>query len=95
MDIYRIIVKPLVTEKSTEMLQNGNWVSFQVHVDANKIQIREAVEKLFDVKVLRVNTGIVRGKQRRFGKSIGVTKSWKKAAIRLKDGDKIELFEGV
>ena len=95
MDIYRIIVKPLVTEKSTEILQDGNWVTFRVHMDANKIQIREAVEKIFDVKVLRVNTGIVRGKQRRFGKHVGVTKPWKKAVLRLKDGDKIELFEGV
>lgn len=95
MDIYRIIVKPLVTEKSTEILQDGNWVTFRVHMDANKIQIREAVEKIFDVNVLRVNTSIVRGKQRRFGKSVGVTKTWKKAVLRLKDGDKIELFEGV
>jgi large subunit ribosomal protein L23 len=94
MDIYRIIVKPLVTEKSTEILQDGNWVSFCVHLDANKIQIREAVEKIFDVTVLRVNTAIVRGKSRRFGKSMGVTKSWKKAVLRLKDGDKIEMFEG-
>ena len=95
MDIYKIIQKPLVTEKSTEILQDGNWVSFRVHLNANKIQIREAVEKIFDVNVLRVNTSIVRGKQRRFGKSVGVTKPWKKAVLRLKDGDKIELFEGV
>jgi large subunit ribosomal protein L23 len=94
MDIYRIIVKPLVTEKSTEILNDGNWVSFGVHLDANKIQIREAVEKLFDVTVLRVNTSVVRGKQRRFGKHVGMTKSWKKAVLRLKDGDKIEMFEG-
>ena len=95
MDIYKIIVKPLVTEKSTEILQDGNWDSFHVHIDANPLQLSAAVETIFDVKVLRVNTGIVRGKQRRFGKSLGVTQSWQTAVLRLKDGDKIELFEGV
>ncbi|MFQ5450586.1 MAG: 50S ribosomal protein L23 [Nitrospinaceae bacterium] len=95
MDAHRIIEKPLVTEKTTEMQQDGNWVSFRVHIHANKIQIRRAVENIFSVKVLQVNTGVVRGKRRRFGKAMGQTKNWKKAMVRLKEGDKIEMFEGV
>ncbi len=95
MDSYRIIQKPLVTEKSTAMQEDGNWLAFRVHPDANKIQIKEAIEKIFDVTVLHVNTLNVRGKAKRFGKNMGVSKGWKKAMLRLKDGDKIEMFEGV
>ena len=91
---YQILKKPLITEKSTQMLADGNWVAFQVHSQANKIQIKEAVEKVFSVTVTRVNTLIVPGKYRRFGKAVGHTKPWKKAMLRLKEGDKIELFEG-
>ena len=95
MEIYRVINKPLVTEKGTTMLGEGNWVTFKVHMDANKIQIREAIQKLFSVSVLRVNTQIVRGTRKRFGKTMGHTKAWKKAMAQLKEGDKIEIFEGV
>ena len=94
LDRYQILKKPLITEKSTKMLTEGNWVAFQVHPRANKIQIKETVEKLFNVKVTKVNTLVVPGKYRRFGRTIGHTKSWKKAMLRLKEGDKIELFEG-
>ena len=68
MDIYQIIEKPLVTEKGSDMLSSGNWVVFRVHLEANKIQIRDAVQKVFDVKVLHVNTQVVQGKRKRFGK---------------------------
>ena len=95
MDKYQIIEKPLVTEKGSDMLAEGNWVVFRVHLAANKIQIREAVQKIFDVKVLHVNTQVVRGKRKRFGKTVGQSKTWKKAMVRLKEGDKIEIFEGV
>ena len=95
MDIYQIIEKPLVTEKGSEMLANGNWVAFRVHLEANKIQIREAVQKIFDVKVLHVNTQVVQGKRKRFGKNIGQSKTWKKAMVQLEEGEKIEIFEGV
>ena len=95
MDIYQVINKPLVTEKGTTMLSDGNWVTFKVHMDANKIQIREAVQKIFSVSVLKVNTQIVRGARKRFGKTMGYTKAWKKAMVQLKEGDKIEIFEGV
>ena len=91
---YKVLKKPLITEKSTQMLAEGNWVAFQVHSKANKIQIKNAVEKIFGVTVTRVNTLVVPGKYRRFGRTIGHTKSWKKAMLRLKEGDKIELFEG-
>ena len=95
MDMYQEVIKPLVTEKGTMMLSEGNWVTFNVHMSANKIQIREAVQKIFSVSVLRVNTQIVRGTRRRFGRTMGHTKAWKKAMVQLKEGDKIEIFEGV
>ena len=95
MDMYQIVKKPLVTEKGTVMLSEGNWVTFKVHLDANKIEIREAVQKIFTVSVLRVNTQIVRGKRKRFGRAMGQSKAWKKAIVQLKEGDKIEIFEGV
>ena len=95
MDMYKIVKKPLVTEKGTVMLSEGNRVTFKVHLDANKIEIREAVQKIFSVTVLQVNTQVVRGKRKRFGKAMGQTRSWKKAMVQLKEGDKIEIFEGV
>ena len=95
MDMYQVIVKPLVTEKGTTMLSEGNWVTFKVHSDANKIEIKEAVQKIFSVSVLQVNTQIVRGKRKRFGRTMGQSKAWKKAMVQLKEGDKIEIFEGV
>ena len=91
---FQILKKPLVTEKSTKMLAEGNWVAFQVNPQANKIQIKNAVEKVFSVTVTKVNTLVVPGKYRRFGRTVGHTKSWKKAMLRLKEGDKIEFFEG-
>ena len=69
MDMYQVVIKPLVTEKGTMMLSEGNWVTFRVHPDANKIEVREAIQKIFSVSVLQVNTQIVRGKRRRFGKT--------------------------
>ena len=75
MDMYQVVIKPLVTEKGTMMLSEGNWVTFRVHPDANKIEGREAVQKIFGVSVLQVNTQIVRGKRRRFGKTMGQSKA--------------------
>ena len=95
MDMYQVVIKPLVTEKGTMMLSEGNWVTFRVHPDANKIEVREAIQKIFSVSVLQVNTQIVRGKRKRFGKTMGQSKAWKKAMVQLKEGDKIEIFEGV
>jgi large subunit ribosomal protein L23 len=95
MDAYRVIQKPLVTEKSTALQEDGNWLAFRVHPDANKIEIKAAIEKIFNVTVLQVNTLNVQGKSKRFGRTMGVSQGWKKAMLRLKDGDKIEMFEGV
>ncbi|MDP7552121.1 MAG: 50S ribosomal protein L23 [Nitrospinaceae bacterium] len=91
---FQILKKPLVTEKSTQLLADGNWVCFRVDSSANKIQVKQAVEKIFNVTVLQVNTMVVSGKNRRFGQNVGRTKPWKKAMLRLKEGDKIDLFEG-
>ena len=93
-DHFQILKKPLVTEKSTQLLADGNWVCFRVDSSANKIQVKQAVEKIFNVTVLQVNTMVVSGKNRRFGQNVGQTKPWKKAMLRLKEGDKIDLFEG-
>jgi large subunit ribosomal protein L23 len=93
-ETYRVLEKPLVTEKGTLMTESGNWVTFQVNRQANKLQIKEAVESMFKVSVLQVNTLNVKPKYRRFGRFVGKTKQWKKAMVLLKDGDKIDFFEG-
>lgn len=93
-DLYGIIQKPLITEKSTLLLQETNRVSFMVRKDANKMKIKEAVEKVFKVTVLQVNTVNIKGREKMFGRRVGRTQDWKKAVLRLKEGDKIEFFEG-
>ncbi len=93
--LYQILEKPLVTEKSSQALAETNRVSFRVRRFANKLQIKEAVEKIFSVTVLDVHTLVVKGKKKRFGRQMGMSKDWKKAIVRLKEGDKIEIFEGV
>lgn len=77
-----IILRPVVTEKSNENLQSGRY-TFEVKRNATKIQIAHAVERLFDVKVLRVNTLNVRGKKKRVGASQGMTSNWKKAIVTI------------
>ena len=91
---YTVIVRPLVTEKST-LLSSFNKYAFEVMPHANKVQIKQAVEVAFKVRVSAVNTCNVRGKVRRFGRRQSVGRSWKKAIVTLKEGYKIELFEGV
>ncbi len=93
--LYQILEKPLVTEKSAQALAEFNRVSFRVRRFANKLQIKEAVEKIFSVTVLDVHTLVVKGKRKRFGRQMGMSKNWKKAIVRLKEGDKIDIFEGV
>jgi large subunit ribosomal protein L23 len=87
-----IIIAPIITEKSYKLAQEQNKYTFKVHPDANKIEIKNAVEKLFKVKVTSVNTINVKPKRKRLGKFEGKTSSWKKAIVTLKEGDKIELF---
>ncbi len=87
-----VIVKPIITEKSSLISVNNKYV-FQVSTNVNKIEIRNAIERLFNVKVTGVNTLNVKGKKKRLGRFEGVTASWKKAVVTLKDGYKIENFE--
>ncbi|MDH5458333.1 MAG: 50S ribosomal protein L23 [Nitrospinota bacterium] len=92
---YSILEKPLITEKSTMMQEHGNRVMFQVNRNANKLQIKEAVQNIFNVTVLDVNTINVKPKSKRFGRHQGHTKAWKKAIVLLKEGDRIDFFDGV
>ena len=90
-----IIVAPIVTEKSSSDIQNGKY-TFEVNKKATKIEIANAVEKLFGVKVLRVNTISVKGKQKRVGAHVGMTPDWKKAIVTIdtNPGDKTYLSKG-
>ncbi|MFA6431185.1 MAG: 50S ribosomal protein L23 [Candidatus Margulisiibacteriota bacterium] len=92
MDLEQIIVKPIVTEKSVTHRQKGVYV-FKVLLDANKIQVKQAVEKMFKVKVKGVNTTFIRGKRRVVGRSAGTTSRWKKAYVTLESGQKIQEIE--
>jgi large subunit ribosomal protein L23 len=91
---YAVLVRPLITEKSTTLAGQDKYV-FEVDVRSNKKQIKEAVELAFGVSVRAVNTMNVKGKPRRFGRAVTVQKSWKKAIVTLTAGDTIELFEGI
>jgi len=94
MHLYEVLRRPLITEKNSA-LQAQNKYAFEVAEEANKPQVKQAVEKAFKVKVNAVNVITVPGKMRRVGRQIVLTKSWKKAIVTLKPGDKIEIFEGV
>ncbi|WP_028517926.1 50S ribosomal protein L23 [Ruminococcus flavefaciens] len=90
-----IILKPVITEKSMDDLQTGKY-TFKVAKDANKSEIKKAVEELFDVKVAKVNTINCNGRAKRVGRFFGKTPDWKKAIITLTEGSKaIEFFEGM
>ena len=94
MHSYDVLRRPVITEKNT-MLVEQNKYTFEVAREANKPQIKEAVEKAFKVKVVSVNVIHVPGKMRRAGRRRGMTSAWKKAVVTLEQGQKIELFEGV
>mgnify|MGYP001604494421 CR=1 FL=1 len=87
-----IVLKPVVTEKTLGDAERNNSYTFRVRENANKVQIREAIEHLFKVKVTDVRTQKYAGKQRRMGRSVGTTSSWKKAVVRVKDGDTIDFY---
>jgi large subunit ribosomal protein L23 len=91
---YQVIVRPLITEKAT-ILAGENKYAFEVDTRSNKRQIKDAIQKAFDVQVLKVNTMNVRGKSRRSGRRITRTRDWKKAIVTLVEGDKISFFEGI
>jgi len=92
--IHRTIVRPVITEKTSAAYQDRGEYVFQVHPDATKTQIRSAIEQLFGVKVTGVWTSNQRGKTKRVGNNIGRKPNWKKAIVKLREGDTIEIFEG-
>jgi len=96
LDAFSTIIRPVVSEKSTVLGDQGKYI-FEVAPDANKIQIKRAVEEAFankKVQVSAVNIMHVTGKQRRRGRSVGMTRSWKKAVVTLRAGQRLDLFRG-
>jgi len=92
---YEVIKKPMITEKSTIQKETCNQVCFEVDRRANRVEIRHAVEKLFNVRVADVRTMQVKGKVKQRGRIVGKRRDWKKANVKLMPGEKIEFFEGV
>ena len=91
-NFYNIVIRPLVTEKGTHQSQTRNAYAFQVATEANKVQIRHAVEKIYGVRVVDVRTAMRKGKPRRTGYRWGATSHWKKAVVVLHQDDHIDLF---
>jgi large subunit ribosomal protein L23 len=95
MNIHEVIVKPVVTEKGVDKKDSERTLCFQVHLDANKTQVKAAVERLFKVKVEEVRTATFDGKLRRRGRFAGYRPDWKKAYVKLKAGQKVPDFAEV
>jgi large subunit ribosomal protein L23 len=91
----KVIIRPLLTEKNAMLKETLNKVAFEVATDANKIEVKKAVEEAFKVSVDSVNILNVRGKVKRLGRNFGKRRDWKKAVVTLKEGNIIEFFEGV
>jgi len=94
-NLYDVLVAPLLTEKGTKLKEAGNKVVFEVARDANKIEIKKAVEEIFKVKVGRVTTMNCKGKKKRYGKHEDTRPDWKKAIVTLEKGEKLDFVEGV
>lgn len=94
MDASQVVIRPVVSEKSFVQAEIGKY-TFRVHADAHKTQIRQAVEQLFDVRVLNVRTVSVKSKPKRRGLYAGRTRTWKKAIVQLQAGDSIPIFQGL
>ena len=92
---YDIIKRPVITEKTSIQKEDANQVTFEVDRRANRIEIRRAVEKIFNVRVADVRTMQVKGKVKRRGRTLGKRKDWKKAIVTLMPGERIEFFDGV
>ncbi len=90
--LYEIIRKPLISEKANLLKENSQIVTFEVNRNANKIEIKQAVEKAFDVKVKAVNTMQFRGKIKRVGLNMGQRNNWKKAYVTLEEGQNIDFY---
>jgi large subunit ribosomal protein L23 len=93
-NIYRTVVKPVVTEKSSAAYGARKEYAFEVHPEATKPEIRDAIEQLFGVRVAKVRTLQQRAKRRAMGRTHGIRPGWKKAYVMLHEGDEIEIFEG-
>ncbi len=91
----QIVIRPVVTEESAMLQETDRTYTFIVAKDANKIEIKHAVQSLFDVKVEGVRTAVYRGKWRRMGRSEGRKPSYKKAIVKLAEGDTIDVYEGI
>ncbi len=94
-NLYAVIRRPIITEKGNLQKELNNKVTFEVHPDATKQEIKTAVEKFFKVRVLNVHSLNQRGKVKRVGRFLGKRRNWKKAIITLGPNDQIEFFEGV
>jgi large subunit ribosomal protein L23 len=94
LNAFGIILRPLITEKA-QIMTGINKYAFEVDSRANKLQIKEAVEVAFNVNVREVNTMVMKGKRKRYGRALAKRPDWKKAVVTLAPGEKIELFEGV
>ena len=95
MDPYRVIKRPLITEKGTKQREQANQFVFEIDRHANKVMVRNAVEDIFKVKVLSVMVMNIKGKERRVGRNVGMKPDWKKAIVKIAQGDTIEFFEGI
>lgn len=91
---YQVIKRPIITEKTTLQKEQSNQVTFEVDHRANKIEIKDAVEKIFKVKVDDVHTTMVKGKVKRLGRFSGKRSDWKKAVVTLREGEKLPFLEG-
>ena len=94
MNKFDVLIRPIITEKTTLLMQENKY-TFQVPLNAKKVEIRKAVESIFNVKVEKVATIRVLGKTKRMGRTMGKRSDYKKAIVTLKAGETIELFEGV
>lgn len=95
LETYHIIRRPIITEKGSTLKDENNQLIFEVNLGANKSEIKKAVEKLFKVTVMSVRTQNRLGKRKRLGRSVGRRKHWKKAIVTLKEGHRVDFFEGV
>ena len=95
MNSHSVIIRPVVTEKTNIQKEKDNQVTFEVDLHANRVQIRKAIEEVFNVHVAAVRTAHVRGKVKRRGRIVGKRRDWKKAVVTLVPGERIDFFEGV
>ncbi len=94
MEPSQVIIRPIISEKSSVLAEAGKY-TFRVHDRAHKTQIRQAVEQLFEVKVVKVRTCSVKSKPKRRGQTAGRTRAWKKAIVQVREGDVIPIFSGL